>query len=513
MARDYFAEEIESVVKSPSQQPQRDYFAEEISAPPSIQTMGARYLTEHPFKSFQEGILTTATGKGFGERAFQAMEPPVSEQVTWRQNPQKALAQTASQAVAGMVGDVADMYTSPMTYATMGAGPLVSGAGKTLSKIPALAQFGARTGRLLRPVTETAKNIGNYPLENLLPKSPINEAFKLYQRSFGSKIKNLGDVGKIKEQRLDGLNTIQESIPEFKFTDLGTGEQIIGQAPKNRWEFVQAFKQTKEAIWKEINKMSGGATEAGAKIDIAKVIKESQDAIKNKYGESIKVFNPKKGVPTIEVQMNNILKNANIKSEMTPTEAQQALAYLNNQVKGLRDNGQAVDYTIKDFLDTVRYKLSDATDEAIQGAIDQSGYKDLRYKYANLKSMEKEAIKAADSFMREQAGREAGVLHPIINIVSLEDMMAGFIMNNPQQIARGAGFKAVGKLYDFMKSPDRKIPEMFALLDDAKKINALKKSIPTRENYLAPKVPSYLKKSIMRKSYLAPTVISNKIEE
>ena len=164
-------------------------------------------------------------------------------------------------------------------------------------------------------------------------------------------------------------------------------------------------------------------------------------------------------------------KNIGKSGTIFPTQSQDYMKFLNNEIQRLRQSGQAVDYSVKDLYNNLVGKLSDATDEAIEKVLAVSGYKDLRLQYSSLKSAEKEILGAANKFLRQQGGQGGGITHPIINIWSLEEFLQGgadALMGNvagaTRNTMRALLIKSAGKLSDYFKSPDKRIPMMFKLL-------------------------------------------------
>lgn len=290
-------------------------------------------------------------------------------------------------------------------------------------------------------------------------KNLENRIFGLYNSSVGAKAKNLGDVTRVQPQRMAALKTMSDNLPNIT---LESGEEI----PKNRYDLAQTLRQTKQAIWQKVSDLSGGATDAGAKIEMAPVVQKAVDDTVKGIGQDALKANPGL-LKSLQQEATNVSQIGTT----TPSRAQQYMASLNKELSPMFNKGQAVDYSVLDFKKNLVNHLNDATESAIEDTLNEPGYGALRDQYAALKSSEKEIIGSANKYLRQQGGQGGGISHPIVNLWSIEQLMEGgghLLTGNPAgaaaSLGRAAIIKGASKVADFLKDPDMKISKMFDLL-------------------------------------------------
>ena len=292
-----------------------------------------------------------------------------------------------------------------------------------------------------------------------------NRIFNLYNFSVGGKLKNVGDVTKIIPERVNAIKTISDNLPDIKLPNIDTGA-LESRVPQNRLDLLHAFNQTKKLVWNKVNTLSKGATEQNAQIDLSSIGQEALAQTKKDIGSVALKTNPTL-INGLEAELTKIKTAGTI----NPTQAEDYMKFLNSEVQRLRQSGQAVDYSVKDLYSNVLNKLNDATDSAIEKALNQSGYRDLRKQYSSLKSAEKEILGGANKFLRQQGGGGSGFVHPIVNLWSVEELLqagghafTGNIGGAVSNLGRAATVKWSSKIVDFFRNPDKRIPQMFQLL-------------------------------------------------
>lgn len=421
----------------------------------SIATQGLGYVKEHPFKTTFEPIAKTLTGKTIEETVDEkiGMMPHMIAS-KFGNNPIANAYAISAGTIGGTAGQIAESFTAPASIVSAFA-----------SKIPAVQQAGKAIAN--SPIGQKIGSVLNKPLTG--EKALEDKIFNLYNKTVGgTKIRNLSDTNKIKTERLTAVKTIQENANNLKFPDENTGA-IISRLPDNRFEQAQALRQTKQSVWDEVERMSGGATNAGATIDMNAVVdKAFQDTLKSIGHDALKA-NPK--------LLRSILDEAKAVRKIrttNPTRAEEYMKSLNDELKTFRQSGQAVNYSVIDFKNNLIHTLNQATDDAIERTLSQSGYSAQRAKYAALKSAEKEMIGAANKFLKQEAGG-GGIAHPIVDFWSLEEFMYGggqMLMGNvsggAKTMARSVLLKTASKVSDYFRSPDRAMKKMYELIGKSK---------------------------------------------
>jgi hypothetical protein len=359
--------------------------------------------------------------------------------------------------------------TTPKTPGQFGMfmNQLPSATAQAVTNMADLTPFDVATAGATKGLANTGfgKFFGNVITKDLTPgfAKPIEDKiFDLYNSAIGTKIKNPGDLKNIKSSRVNVVKTISENLPEIKLPNPDTGV-LESRAPQNRSENLDAYQQAKQLIWKKATDLSQGATESGAQINLSKLVDSALLDAKKNIGE-VALETDKNLAVSLEKEANDIKSFGSI----NPSQAQDYLKSLNDKIKVLYKSNVPVDYSVKDLLSNLRFKLANETDNVIESTLNKSGYKDLRKQYADLRGSQNEILGSANKYLR-QAGGQSGT-HPIVDLWSLEELMQSgghLLTGNPLAAAgnlgRAAAIKASSKLLDFMRSPDKKISQMYEL--------------------------------------------------
>ena len=450
----------------------------------SVATQGIDYVRQHPFKTAFDPALKTLTGKGISERVDEKLGmKPYEAASMYGNNPIINALAIAQGTGTGITADLADMATAP-----------INAVGGLVTKIPGVKQAGQAIAK--SPIGQKIGSVLNKPLTG--EKALEDKIFNLYNKTVGgTKIRNLADTNKIKTERLTAVKTIQENADSFQFPDENTGE-MVSRLPSNRFEQAQALRQTKKSVWNEVSKMSQGATEKGAQIDLNQVVEDALDATIKSIGKDAIQTNPRL-LNAIREESSNIRRLGST----TPTRAEEFMESLNKELRSFRNSGQAVDYSVIDFKNNFIHKLNQATDDVIEKTLSQSGYSAQRAKYSALKSAEKEMIGAANRFLKQESGG-GGIAHPIVDFWSLEEFMYGggqMLMGNvsggAKTMAKGALLKTASKVSDYFRSPDRAMKKMYELAGKYKNpIVPGSKAVPVEAELMGKNIPTDVKTGI-----------------
>lgn len=365
-----------------------------------------------------------------------------------------ALAETVATDPFGFVSDV---------YAVAG---LTSGALKTAGKVSGIKSI-SKAGAM--PATEQAISSAIKGLKSKIPfKSLEDKIFMAYNKSFGPKGKIPKETLNLKQSTVEKVRIVAQNLPEENMVNTLTGKQFI--TPENRYETLIALEAAKKKVWNKSNVLSQGATDAGAKIDLGNVAKQSLSEIKKDFA-SVAVKTTKKDIITkMQLEVDDLAKLG----EITPTQAQDFLKTMTKDVVKQRNSGIPIDYDVMDFRTRLYTNLVNKTDDVIEATLDKSGFKSYRKDYAVLKSMDKEINAGANQYISKIAGKGGGITHPMINLFSLEAVGSGLVSGNIlQQGLKATIWKAAGKTLDYMVSKDRYIKPMFERAKKLKKVEPI----------------------------------------
>lgn len=406
---------------------------------PSVATEGLGYVTNHPFKSMFQGLPETLTGKTLEQRAVEGSPKvrPMSDQ-------QKA--------------DYQRNWNTPATdYNELGMGDKLKTAAAAMGDM-ALAPINAIAPGVGKLAEMGAKQVASFGAKNIEKR-----VVDLYNSAVGGmKIKNPADAKKFSGDRLEMVKTIHDNLPNIQIPD--EEGQLVSKTPENRLDLLHAHRETKAAIWKNVEAMSKGATNKNAMIDLGPIVDDAENDVIKSLGVVALKANP-----SLVESIGKASQAIKAVGQVNPTQAESYLKFLNQEISRLRQSGQAVDYSIKDLYSKLAPRLNVAMDDTIEKALSQSGYGAYRKQYAALKSGEKEILRAANKHLAQKGG-QGGLFKPITDIWSLEELLqagghaaTGNAAAAGGSLLKAAALRTAGAVNKYFRNPDRKIQKMFEL--------------------------------------------------
>jgi len=288
---------------------------------------------------------------------------------------------------------------------------------------------------------------------------------------------------KYKANIVDAAQTIDKNKANLKFAD-EAGEIIEGRNPKTLQELSESVEQTKKSIFTQYDQLAADAGEAGLKIKTNPISDELNTVINN---EALQISNPSAIKYAQELQQRLSFR------ELSPKTTQDVIQNYNESLKAFYRN-PSYDNASKASIDAlVVNKFRSQLDEGISG-VTGSQYQALRNKYASLKTIEKDVIKAA---LRDARKNNKGLID-YTDILTGGDVITGILTMNPAQMLRGSAMRGIKEFYKYLNSPNRAVNAMFesaerlnkqsntTRLPKSKELSAAKKSgkLPTKPQKL-----------------------------
>jgi hypothetical protein len=249
------------------------------------------------------------------------------------------------------------------------------------------------------------------------------------------------------QKAIGAVKTIVENKPNLQLMD--ENGHPTNKLPTNLKEFADSIDQTKQQLFKQYDSLSKQAGETGAKIDLSGV-----------SGELNKVAND----PVMVDNHPEIAKYAQARADAltsrgsyTPEQAQQAIQLYNKSLDAFYKN-PSYDTASKASVDAmIANQMRSELDSTIEKNT-SPGYQELKNKYGQLKSIEKDVVHRAIVDGRKN---EKGLLD-FANIGSAAELMRGLVTMNPADIATSAVVKGVAKYYRYLNDPNTSIERMFS---------------------------------------------------
>lgn len=343
-----------------------------------------------------------------------------------------------------------------------GVGPLVGGAAygtgeaikdesKSIGGIATQAALGAAGGKIGAKVIEKVS-----PIVGGFLAKPFKSAQEKFQGAVdnftqiispsSNKFKQTWQINKYKKDAGTVVEDIVQNKQNYKFENPDTG-QIEVRLPKSRWEVLSVSQDNKKAIWNGVESKLKQATKEGATVNYGKIA----DDIINPLLKNEQLLTHEPTVASALVQLKDRI--ALNQSRLTPTQAQEELKYLNNLLDTYYKNPSLQDVSITTVRAALSKRLRDATDNAVEKALGQGGYKKELSRYSAYKNLEGDFVKAA---ARQATGKDkSSFLDPVADAWASGEIIGGLVSGHPGMVAKGVGWVATkGAIRKYFHNPD-----------------------------------------------------------
>ena len=329
-------------------------------------------------------------------------------------------------------------------------------------------------GKLLKGAKTAILNPVDYIESKILSKYEKGVKPLLPGKTTPSQLKNY------RSKVIDAGLTINENKANLNFSD-DVGDEVVGQNPKSLQQLADSVEQTKKRVFSEYDTLAKQAGEAGVTVDMAPIASELDSVINNK---ALAITSPK----TIQYaqQAQERLLTA---GKLDTVTAQEVVQNYNKSLEAFYRN-PSYDNASQAAVDAMlANNMRKALDEGITG-LTGTQYQALKNKYASLKAIEKDVIKAA---LRDARKNVKGLID-FTDIFSGGQVVNGILTMNPAAIAQGFTQKGIASLYKFMTDPNRAIAKMFQSIEkNAQRLRQSRNSgnilLQTQANNINPTKP------------------------
>lgn len=248
-------------------------------------------------------------------------------------------------------------------------------------------------------------------------------------------------IKNVQRKQIEGFQVIKNNLKDVILPDDYGG--TTSRAPKNIQELVKAVDDVKVKLFSRYDKLAREAGDKGASFNPIKTI-----------GELTKLTKDKGYSPSLRKYASEVLDEiAELKGE-SPVVIQSRIKELNESLAGYFagrvEKGKArIDASVAKLLNE---ELDDIVFNFTAG-----DYKGLRSQFSALKSIEKDATRAAQRMLN----RNNKSLMDFTDIFTGGDLMSGVLTLNPAQVARGVFSRGIKEWYKTINNPDRYIIKIF----------------------------------------------------
>lgn len=403
------------------------------------QGLGESINAKNPLQ-FTGGLLNT--GSGVVNTLFSPAAPilqPIGRTINDK------VVQPAANALESTFGSsaergLADMPTTAAEQAATGYGNAanIAGAFAGVEEVPKLpGQVSSFTSNLATKATD------------LVTPSLEHDVGKAL--GFTGKM-NAGTALQKTTQSTRALQTLVDNAPNIKVTD-ANGIQVPFEPSKATFaETLDAFQQTKDAIYEKYTAQAGEAADFTAK-DFLQVETMLNNVSKNSTG----AFKAKAASIVKDLQENYGTVNpitGDVYYKNTPaTDIQEFIQKLNTDVNPLSDKAGA------QVSQAASQSLRSVLDDKIEAAPGK-GYQDLRNQYGDLKSIESDLV---NQFKKAARG-QGGTIAKLIEGFGALDVVLAVMKGSPIEAAAGVGGYTIGKIMENLKDPTHALQRAFKKL-------------------------------------------------
>lgn len=253
------------------------------------------------------------------------------------------------------------------------------------------------------------------------------------------------------QDALGAIRTIAENKDSLNLTDMN-GDPT-GKPPETVHQFSDAIAQTRQQLFKQYDAMQKSAGENGASVDLKGVASELTKVANDPVLQDTN--------PTVAQYAQKQANTFGTRGVYTTDQAQQAIAQYNNSLQAFYKNPTyenaskaAVDAMIANNL---RSGLDSAIEDVSPQTEGQPGYQELKSKYGQLKSIEKDVAHRA--VVADRANPKG--LIDFTDVASGAELIKGLMSLNPANLASSAAIKGMAAWIKYINNPNTAVKNLF----------------------------------------------------
>ncbi len=311
-----------------------------------------------------------------------------------------------------------------------------------------------------RPTIEVAEDVAK-TVADLTRKSEAqinNTIIKKYKKGVTPLLHGkttLGTAARYDKNIITAAKTIEENKPKLQFTDELGDVVKEGKTPVTLNELAQSLEQTKKSIFSQYDELATKAGDKGLEIKLDGIADQLDEFIANK---ALQLTSPK--TITYAEALKERLEGI---GKLDAKTAQEAIQNYNKSLEAYYRN-PSYDAASQATLDAmIVNKMRETLDKGITGLTGEQ-YQTLKNKYASLKSIERDVLKAN----LKEARKSSKGLIDYTDIFSAGEAVAGIMSLNPALFAKGAAQKGIATYYKYLNSKNKAIRDMFRAVEKSR---------------------------------------------
>lgn len=248
------------------------------------------------------------------------------------------------------------------------------------------------------------------------------------------------------ETSLRAVRDIASNKNSLKLTD--SNGEINSRLPENINDFKQAVEQQKQNIFNQYDALQKTAGKKGAAVDLRPSTVALREIENNPTIQDLH--------PEVAKYAEKRADSLEARGEYTTQQAQDAIKNLNNTLDAFYRN-PSYETASKAAVDVVIVNnLREGLDSSIE-KVEGPGYQELKNKYRDLKTIEKDVIHRSVVDGRKNA---KGLLD-FTDILSGAEAVRALITMNPADFAASAAMKGIKEYIKYLNDPNVAIKKMF----------------------------------------------------
>lgn len=313
-------------------------------------------------------------------------------------------------------------------------------------------------------------------LQNL-PKTKADgfrkEAEEYINKSIKPTVKgkmNQADYNKFIDDTLDVTHFMNKNKKLLEYTD-DAWEKVTGQLPKNLRETSETLSNLKKTLYDAYNDIATQAWDKWARVNLNKAF-QNLDDLKKSVSQNIANT---KTESIVDDYMNKLLQFTDDAGSISIEDAQKITQEYNNQLTNFFKNisNSSDDVSKNAIIAKLNKWVKDAIDDSLTNALDDwikwawtnaAYYKDLKWMYSKIKTIEDEIAKRALVDARKNS---KWLTTSLLDAFAWWELTEALLTANPAQLGKSTILKAISKYYNYINDPNTQISKLFKLVENA----------------------------------------------